>query len=173
MSLGARGSAQYAHRISWTIANGLIADGMYVLHKCDNPPCVRPDHLFIGSHAENMSDMVSKGRQHRGVNTGGVVLNDATVGEILRKYSKGDTSALALASAYCVQEATVRAIINGLTWTHVDGPRLTRDEIIAIGKRNRAAARIASKRANGWRPGACSACGKRGHYRPKCPESAP
>lgn len=54
-----------AHRLSWSIYRGELADGMSVCHKCDNPGCVRPEHLFLGTHKENMVDMVRKGRGNR------------------------------------------------------------------------------------------------------------
>jgi hypothetical protein len=53
---------EYAHRISWVIQNGTIADDLCVCHSCDNPSCVRPDHLFIGTIADNMHDRDTKGR---------------------------------------------------------------------------------------------------------------
>lgn len=52
----------YAHIASWILANGPIPDGLFVLHECDNPRCVRPGHLFLGTQGDNVRDMLSKGR---------------------------------------------------------------------------------------------------------------
>ena len=52
------------HRVAWTLANGPIPDGICVLHRCDNPPCCEPAHLFLGTAADNTADMIAKGR-HR------------------------------------------------------------------------------------------------------------
>lgn len=66
---GAGGEAErtlLAPRVSWDLANGPIPDGLWVLHHCDNPPCVRPDHLFLGTAKDNTRDMIGKGRKVRG-----------------------------------------------------------------------------------------------------------
>ena len=59
-------SSVLTHRFAWEFENGPIPDGMYVLHHCDNPPCVRPDHLWLGTREENNRDRDLKGRSYRG-----------------------------------------------------------------------------------------------------------
>lgn len=65
-------SPQLAHRVSYRMTHGDIPEGMQVLHSCDNPPCVRPEHLSLGTGLDNVRDMFSKGRQpkHSGTRTG-------------------------------------------------------------------------------------------------------
>jgi hypothetical protein len=117
-----------AHRFSWEIANGPIPDGLWVLHACDNPPCVRPDHMFLGTNADNMRDMVSKGRQWAQARPEAVVrgsripwakLTEAQVVDIRSRYAAGGTTYARLAAEYGVAESAVGLVVTRRTWTHV------------------------------------------------------
>lgn len=109
------GRHQLAHRLSWTMANGPIPAGMFVCHKCDNPPCVRPDHLFLGTNAENTQDAVSKGRMHLGELHGMARLTEAQVVEIRRQRAAGVKGSV-LADRYGVNRNTIYHIKKRRTW---------------------------------------------------------
>lgn len=119
-----------AHRLSWEYANGPIADGLCVLHKCDNPPCVNPDHLFLGTMTDNMADKVSKNRQVKGESAGCVALTEDQVRAIRHRYAnrklvnkrtaKGDPDAItAIAADYGVHFVTIFDLVKRRTWAHV------------------------------------------------------
>lgn len=59
------GKMKLVHRAYWEIINGPIPEGLFVLHTCDNPPCINPGHLFLGAHTDNMQDMIKKGRKSK------------------------------------------------------------------------------------------------------------
>lgn len=82
-----QGRFQLAHRVAWTLTNGPIPAGLEVCHRCDNHQCVRPDHLFLATHRENMLDAARKGRIHRALK-----LTDDQVREIRSRYLAGDTT---------------------------------------------------------------------------------
>lgn len=107
-----RGFMAAASRVSWTIANGPVPDGMHVLHSCDNGMCVRPDHLHLGDHATNMAEMSYRRR----VNT--TKLTPEQVVEIRARLSAGESGA-ALAREYGVVKSTIYWIRDGKTWRSV------------------------------------------------------
>lgn len=78
-----RGKARKSNRVAYTIAKGDIPDGLSVLHTCDTPACVNPDHLFLGTHKENMEDRDAKGRVRSGERSGKARWPDATVKAIV------------------------------------------------------------------------------------------
>lgn len=125
--------AVFAHRIAWMLINGPIPDGLWVLHRCDNPPCVRPDHLFLGTAQQNTDDMVSKGRAATGDRSGPrkhpenyrrgstipwAQLTESDIPEIRRRLRAGETS-VAIAADYPVGFQAIKRIKYGYAWKHV------------------------------------------------------
>lgn len=108
-----------SHRISWQIHNGSIQEGMQVLHRCDNPPCTNPEHLFLGTQRDNMADKVFKGRHPKGIGAPQSKLTDDKIENIRRRYSSWGTTYQKLANEYCVSVCTICNIINRKTWKHV------------------------------------------------------
>ena len=108
---------RYAHRVSAWLSN--IIDGLdsevSVLHKCDNPRCCNPNHLFAGSRADNSRDMTHKNRQARGNKIRIAKLDEKTVKEI----RNSDESQQSLARKYGVHRTTVGAVINKTSWKHI------------------------------------------------------
>ena len=98
-----------------------IPDGMYVLHKCDNPACVNPDHLFLGTHADNMRDKVAKGRGYRpaGSKHHNAKLDEKKVREIKTRLALGEETGEAIAKQYGVSASVISGIKNGHHWRHV------------------------------------------------------
>jgi len=111
-----------AHRISWEIHNGIIPDGLQVLHKCDNPGCVNPGHLFLGTPADNMRDMAIKGRSAkekptlRGVRHPKNKLTEKQVFNIRKEYVRGKTTLENVAEKYNISFQHVSDIVNRRRW---------------------------------------------------------
>lgn len=112
---GHTGSIQGAHRVSWTLANGPIPPGMEVCHRCDNPPCVRPDHLFLGTGQANSDDKMAKGRDRKalGAANGRAKLTADQVAEIRRRVAAGETQT-SVARDFGVNSAHVSRLVRGL-----------------------------------------------------------
>jgi len=109
-----------AHRVSWSISNGRIPDGMHICHRCDNPPCVRPDHLFLGTDLDNVRDMIAKGRMRKAGGEGHpkARLNDVAVRAIRHMYRRGVTTER-IAAAYGMSETAIRYAARGRNWRFV------------------------------------------------------
>lgn len=117
---GRRGDGNIAaHRLSYEIAYGPIPPAMQVLHKCDNPGCVRPDHLFLGTQKVNLEDMTAKDhRSHysqKGEDNGRAKLTLIQVQEIRQRFANGDLRSL-LAKEYRVRWRVIDRIVTGKSW---------------------------------------------------------
>jgi hypothetical protein len=111
--LNFEGRKQTAHRVAYQLAVGPIADGLHVLHRCDNRPCVNPRHLFVGTNRENVADMDAKGRR--------VTRAKLTVEQVraIREWAVLGISRSKMAARYGVSRQTVNDIVWRRTWRHV------------------------------------------------------
>lgn len=115
--LGSNRSNRFlAHRFSYIHFIGDIPDGMYVCHRCDNPLCVNPCHLFLGSPQDNMDDMVRKGRSVRGERVSGAKLREVQVREIKQALLVGAPPAREIAARYGVDVSLIHKIRQGRAW---------------------------------------------------------
>ena len=103
-----------AHRVAWEITHGPIPAGLHVLHACDNPPCVNPRHLWLGTNTDNAADMDAKGRRGRP----GVKLTECSVALIRLRISRGEPRKT-LAREYGVGRTAIAKVVQRQTWAHV------------------------------------------------------
>lgn len=123
-----------AHRLAWTLHKGEIPSGMLICHKCDNPVCVNPDHLFIGTQRDNIRDAAAKGRiasgERHGMNTrpdrrsfgsanGQSKLSENSVAFIKTAHKNRSVSNRQLARQFGVSESLICMINRGIRWRHI------------------------------------------------------
>ena len=115
-------NALLAHHVSWELHHGPIPKGLHVLHKCDIPACVNPDHLFLGTQADNMRDKVKKGRQpyRRGEEVQASRLTAQQVVDIRHDYALGVETHRSLGKKYGVSHHTIGVIVRRNGWTHLE-----------------------------------------------------
>lgn len=125
-AIGVGKNTRSTHRLSWELANGPIPEGQHVLHRCDNPPCVNPNHLFLGTHADNVRDMHAKGRSNlnnlhprmRCETHGSAKLTNAQVREIRTDCRRGQGSVMA--RKYGVTRNMIGKIVRREYWKDLD-----------------------------------------------------
>lgn len=107
-----------AHRYSWELHKGKIPKDMFVCHTCDNHYCVNPKHLWLGSHSDNMKDMINKGRgvDNRGENNGQSKLTKKQIVKIRRLYDTGKYLHRELAKRFLVSKSNIGLIIRKQRW---------------------------------------------------------
>ena len=121
VKVGGKFKTSYAHRVAFEEANGPIPSGLFVLHKCDNRACVRPDHLFLGTQLDNMRDCAQKGRKPGkrlfGEQNYAAKLTDAKVKII--KYVGAGLPQQKLAYVFGVSQTMIGSILRGKSWAHI------------------------------------------------------
>ena len=131
-----------AHRISYEIHFGAIPDGLHVCHHCDNPICVNPNHLFVGTIRDNIADRERKGRGARGSKNGRSKLTESQVVELRKRYANGE-SQKSLATAFGVTITTINHIVTGKTWRLVNPTDVTQPVTVRTSRLKRVSGKAA------------------------------
>lgn len=108
-----------AHRVAWELVHGPIPDGLCVLHHCDNRVCVNAEHLFLGTRADNIADMVCKGRQHKGETVRNSRLTEEDIRQIRWLYATGLFRQVDIAEMFDVQHTAICKIVRRDRWKHL------------------------------------------------------
>lgn len=118
-----KGELGATHRLAWIDAHGPIPDGLCVLHSCDNPACCNVEHLFLGTHAENMADRDRKGRTIRGSAIASAkLIEDQALGVMARILTRRETQT-DIAASLGVSISSINDIWMGRSWAHLFGPQ--------------------------------------------------
>ncbi len=109
------------HRASWELAYGEIPDGLLVCHECDNRPCVRPGHLFLGTQKDNIRDMRNKGRedQVRGERHGRSKVTEVAIRELHQLWQRRELTQIELAAKLGLHPVYVNRVLRGHRWKHI------------------------------------------------------
>ena len=116
-----KGRMWLLHRLAWTLTHGPVPDNVCVCHRCDVRSCVNPDHLFLGTHAENMADMKSKGRAKgtRGEDNKMSKLTSAQVLDVRRRYAGGGVTYSQLGRELGVHKTLIGYVVRKEIWRHL------------------------------------------------------
>jgi hypothetical protein len=115
-----KGRSESAHRVAWELERGPIPEGLLVCHRCDNPSCVNPSHLFLGTQGDNMRDKVAKGRHDtRGERNARARLTEGQVWEIKSILAAGQLSHREIGALFGVARGAVGDIHCGRKWKHL------------------------------------------------------
>lgn len=110
-----------AHRFSYELEYGIFDNSLFVLHHCDNPSCVNPEHLFLGTNKDNADDKVYKNRQSRlmGEKSGRSKLTEKQVLKIRELYNSGKFKQSEISKIFNVPDSTVWSIVHNIIWKHL------------------------------------------------------
>lgn len=117
--IGFEGRRLYAHRASFEIYKGEIPEGLLICHECDNPSCVNPEHLFLGTYKDNMQDCSKKGRMRQEEKIGWSVLKTEDVILIRELHKTGKYSFPQLAKRFGVHTITIFDVVKKRNWKHI------------------------------------------------------
>ncbi len=120
------GKTMKAHRMAWILTHGKIPDNKLVLHKCDNPPCVNPKHLWVGTYRDNTRDMIIKGRDNyighiglRGESSPFSRMKEDQVKLLRKMYKNKEGSTYKLAELFNISKSTAWEIVANKNWVHI------------------------------------------------------
>lgn len=119
---GRRGRAEVASRVAWVSTHGDIPDGLFVLHKCDDPRCVNPSHLYLGTNKDNMRDLYERGDPNRshGEKHYHALLTDEQAREVRRLYKARKMRSVDIGKKFGISRSTVWDIGTGRRWKHLE-----------------------------------------------------